>query len=179
MHTVEPEVMSKHALCGIALILVGLSVGLTGKYTTVYAGDENQSDFLRTYDPMAVVDRYEPHAVHVGRPRSAAAGSVLPWAYCDVSHAAGFRISFDWARESHEAMLNELYHDVYASLMGYGAKVTVQQEFPGSIHALTYQIGRSHGEIYLSLPLRETVESRVTVLLDISEKWSVRSESGG
>jgi len=136
----------KLTLLGAALILSGISLGAIYQFGTVSPTEQTKSRFLLTYNPTAVVNRFEkPREISTGGGSSA--GSALPWYRRDVVHTVDFDWRFRPDRAPYMEIVAALFEETKQALIASGAEIVSEQLADGHF-AIAYRIGRTTGSIH-------------------------------
>ncbi len=145
---------------------------------TVYPSPANQSAFLRSYDPHAVIQPFHAHGS--GNSATRSSGSGAGWE--SATHTASFMDTFTMASADKARLMEAVGVDLAHRLASNGARIVHQSGDPANGFHFDYIAGRSVGSIAVAplmpgavqraAPLPPGIED-VCVAIAAREKWFV------
>jgi hypothetical protein len=110
-------------------------------HRTVHASPENESLFLKTYTPMAVVKPFKLNAGEVGGGAGDGAGTQC------ARHSREFENRFVMLRSQWPALMSAVAADISRQLQATGARITQQSGDVDRGFSFSYETGQSIGSI--------------------------------
>jgi hypothetical protein len=143
------------------------------------AGPQNQSVFLRAYNPEQVIRKFRCDGTF-GAGSMTSATSEIHW----IKHQAGFYPEFTIESDKGADLMKALRADIVNWFLITNTNVVANQESPNGGFTYEYASGRSAGSISVQPPVHRSVQRRtactalpsgledVTLKIDIEETWT-------
>jgi len=164
----------RSAWLAAALVLTAVATWLVTESWLVPPADENKSQFLREFDPSAVMKQFVDARGSLST-QEASAGSRQPGQRRDVLH----KKELDWQIRSrpsvYHTLLATLYANVNESLHRAHASVTHEDVEVGRF-TISYHSGRTTGWVRVAAPkaIVGTSPAMDKLSVRIEENWAVR-----
>ena len=166
--------------CGAAVFgLPIIGLGTYGEWVNAhlhYPGPDNESAFLRGYDPKAVVEQYMTPNEHLGESRGSGGGAGVK----SVTHSARFGEYFTIQKSLKGSFILAVNRDISQRLVVNGAQILREDGSPSTGFHFDYKTGNTVGSIAIlplapepdnrSMPLPDLLED-VVLNIDVSETW--------
>lgn len=166
-------------MIGSLTILVGIAgmMWLYWRGSTVYATPENESVFLKSYDPRKTVEpfRCDGRSFHEGT-RTGDNGTVPPF----VSHERGFDEFFPIKLADKVPLMQAVRRELEGALLHSGARIVSETGNPDTGFQYSYVSGKSAGTVsirfnpdpgvFRNMPLPEGLED-IVLKIEVEEKW--------
>jgi hypothetical protein len=134
------------------MAFVGLNGWITARWWIV-GGPDNQSQFLRTYDPQPVYTNFEyifgEHVAH---------GQGWNPGLRSIQHHAEFTPGFTIRVDRKQELLDALRNDVLLQFRNTGTNVVATHNEPGGGFTYKYIAGNSSGSISVQPPVHDEVQ---------------------
>lgn len=126
------------------LVFWGISTIAHARY--VYPTPETQSDFLKTYSPIDMVNLFkEKYSSHASTSGESIAG------YRFVTHRADRQEYFVVKTEAKPALVSAIQDDISTQLLKVGARITAQTQTASGIE-IRYEVGNTRGLVSITAP---------------------------
>ena len=142
--------------CGVLFLTCAFAVEIWNHAHMYYATTENESAFLKSYEPIKVIERFcEPgQGLSYATDNSGGAG------HTSVTHGAEFDFYIVMKPEKWMPLMNGLRGDLEQQLTNSGAQILSEAGSPRDGFHFQYRIGNSFGSVAI-LPLSLTSPSTI------------------